>query len=137
MRGRRSIAPSRTRSALSPGATSRASRPAVRAASIPAAAVARTTSWPASRNAAANGTNGRTCPTIGLATNRTRMGAAWSLAGPPGKGFRRAGGPLLERVLGAGEDAAPDVVGELARRAQQFGAQVGVLLHELRHPPAV
>src|SRR5687767_3634630 len=41
---------------------------------------------------------------------------------------------LLEGMLRAGERAAADVVGVLPGRAQQLGAQVGVLLHELRHP---
>src|SRR5919112_4247724 len=43
----------------------------------------------------------------------------------------------VERVLGAWEDAAADLVGELLGRAQQLGPQVGVLLDELRHPAAV
>ena len=67
------MAPAKTRFTLTPGATSRTGSPAVRAAPTPSPPVATSTSWPASRNAAASGTSGSTCPTIGDATNRARM----------------------------------------------------------------
>ena len=90
----------------------------------------RRTSWPASRRARRAGRSGRTCPTIGEATTRTRM-RELAVRGRRQRPQKIPGHPrrmppaarLLEGVLGPREDAAADVVGVLpapraaARRA--------------------